>query len=307
MKVAVMGAGAIGSLFGGFLADSGTDVTFIAREAHVKAINQNGLVIDGLSKKHVTNVKAVTSAKVLTETFDLVLLTVKAYDTAQAVLEAKSLLGNNSVLLCLQNGLGVEKIASEIVGTNLILRGVTSNAALVKEPGFVMHTGKGPTIIGEPYGKIVQTKSVTNAIEKSGLPAEVSANIERDVWTKLLVNAGINPFGALTGMTNGELIASSDLKELMVATVIEGKTVAEKFNVRFDDDPVSLMVKTAQMTAKNKNSMLQDVEKQKRTEIDFINGALSCWGKTKNVLIPLNSLLTGLIKGLDEKHLRCPS
>ena len=299
-----MGAGAIGSLFGGFLAESGMDVTLIGREAHVNAINQNGLVIDGVSKKYVRNVEAVTSVKQLTETFDLVLLTVKAYDTTQAVAEAKPLLRNNSVLLCLQNGLGVEKVASEIVGSTQILRGVTSNGALVKEPGFVVHTGKGQTVIGEPFSKIVETISVTKAIETSGLPAKVSDNIKGDVWTKVLVNAGINPFGALTGMTNGELVASSDLKELMTQTVIEGKTVAEKLNVRLDNDPVSLMVKTAEMTAQNKNSMLQDIEKEKPTEIDFINGAISCLGQTKNVLTPLNTLLTGLIKGLEEKRLR---
>ena len=105
-------------------------------------------------------------------------------------------------------------------------------------------------------------------------------------------------------MTNGELVASSDLKDLMSQTVIEGKTVAEKFNAKLDNDPVSLMIKTAQMTAQNKNSMLQDIEKEKPTEIDFINGAISCLGKTKNVLTPLNTLLTGLIKGLEEKRLR---
>ena len=299
-----MGAGAIGSLFGGFLAEAGNDVTLIARKAHVDTINQNGLVIDGVSGKHVINIKAVTAASQLTQTFDLIILTVKAYDTAQAVAEAQSLLGNDSVLLCLQNGLGVEKLASETVGTKRVLRGVTSNGALLKKPGLVTHTGKGQTIIGEPYGKCIEKQSVAEILLQAGLPTKVSGNIEGDVWTKVLVNASINPFGALTGMTNGALVANSDLKEMMTKTVIEGKIVAEKFNIRFDQDPVCLMVKTAEMTAQNKNSMLQDIEKQKATEIDFLNGAISCLGETKNLSTPLNTLLTGLIKGLEEKHLR---
>ncbi|WNZ29473.1 MAG: 2-dehydropantoate 2-reductase [Candidatus Bathyarchaeota archaeon] len=304
MKVAVMGAGAIGSLFGGLLAESGTDVTLIAREAHVNAIKQNGLIIDGVSGKRVVNVKAVTSVMELSETFDLILLTVKAYDTAQAVAEAKPLFRRNSVLFCLQNGLGVEKIASDSIGSTMILRGVTSNGALVKKPGLVMHTGKGQTVIGEPYCKIIEKTLIAETFQEAGLPTRSSGNIEGDVWTKVLVNAGINPFGALTAMTNGELIARSDLKELMTETVIEGKKVAGKFNTRLDEDPVSLMINIAEMTAQNKNSMLQDIEKGKRTEIDFINGAISCLGKTKNVSTPLNTLLTGLIKGLEVKHLR---
>ena len=299
-----MGAGAIGSLFGGSLAESGNDVTLIGRKAHVNAINQDGLVIDGVSGNRVIKVKAVTTPSEISGTVDLVLLTVKAYDTPQAVKEAHRLLGKNSVMLCLQNGLGVEKVASEIVGSNRILRGVTSNGALVNKPGFVTHTGKGETIIGEPYTKIEAKTSVTEALVKSGLPTKVSDNIEGAVWTKVLVNAGVNPFGALTGMTNGQLVASSDLKDLMTQTIIEGKTVAEKCNIRLEGDPVSLMIKIAQLTAHNKNSMLQDIEKCKPTEINFLNGAVSRLGKTKNVLTPLNTLLTGLIKGLEEKHLR---
>lgn len=297
-----MGAGAVGSLFGGFLAESGNDVTLIGRKPHVTAIKQNGLVIDGVSGKHVVNVKAVTTTSELAETFDLVLLTVKAYDTAQAVVDAKKLLRADSVLLCLQNGLGVEKVASEIVGRERILRGVTSNGALITKPGMVMHTGKGETIIGEPYLTIFEKTSVTKILQKSGFAIKLSENIDGDVWTKVLVNAGINPFGALTGLKNGELISRSELKELMIETVVEGKNVAEKFHVKLEGDPVSLLVKTAEMTAQNKNSMLQDIEKGKRTEIDFINGAVSCLGKTKNVLTPLNTLLTGLIKGLEEKR-----
>lgn len=299
-----MGAGAVGSLFGGLLAESGNDVTLIGRKSHVDAIKKNGLIIEGVSGKRVISLKAVTSSSELTETFDLILLTVKAYDTAQAVDEAKPLFRKNSVLLCLQNGLGVEKVASRIIGSNRILRGVTSNGALLQKSGLVIHTGKGETIIGEQSTKIIEKTSIIEALLNSGFHTELSGNIEGTVWTKVLVNAGINPFGALTGMTNGGLIANPDLTRLMTETVIEGKTVAETFNVCLEGDPVSLMVKTAELTAQNKNSMLQDIENAKRTEIDFINGAISCLGKTKNVLTPFNTLLTGLIKSLELKRLR---
>lgn len=298
-----MGAGAIGSLFGGLLAEGGNDVTLIARESHVRTIKQNGLIIDGVSGKHVVDVKAVTKPTHLKATFDLILLTVKAYDTRQAVTEAQTLLGNNSVLLCLQNGLGMEEIASEIIGRDRILRGVTTNGALLKEPSLVIYTGKGETTIGEL--KVTgRAQRVAEAFSKAGLPTRVTNNIEGTVWTKILINAGINPFGALTGMKNGELIIIPELKELMVETVIEGRNVAKKIDAKLEGDPVSLMIKTAEMTAQNKNSMLQDIEKGKRTEIDFINGAISNLGKRKGVLTPLNTLLTHLVKGLEVNQLK---
>jgi len=300
-----MGAGAIGSLFGGLLAEGGNDVALIARESHVKAIKQHGLTIEGASGKHVVKVKAVTKPTHLKDTFDLILLTVKAYDTRQAVTEAQTLMGNNSVLLCLQNGLGMEEIASEIIGRDRVLRGVTINGVLLKEPGLVMHTGKGETTIGELNGKITErVQRIVEAFAKAGLPTRATNNIEGMVWTKILINAGINPFGALTGMKNGELIMVPELKELMTETVIEGTNVARKINVKLEGDPVLLMVKTAEMTAQNKNSMLQDIEKGKRTEIDFINGAISNLGKRKGVKTPLNNLLTHLVKGLEANRLK---
>ena len=300
-----MGAGAVGSFFGGLLAEGGNDVALIARESHVKAIKQEGLTIEGASGKHVVKVKAVTTPAYLKEIFDLILLTVKAYDTRQAVSEAQTLMGNDSVLLCLQNGLGMEEIASEIVGRDRVLRGVTINGVLLKEPGLVMHTGKGETIIGELNRKITErTRKIAEAFSKAGLPTRVTNNIEGTVWTKILINAGVNPFGALTGMKNGELIMVLELKELMTETVIEGTNVAKKIGVKLEGDPVSLMIKTAEMTAQNKNSMLQDIEKGKRTEIDFINGAISNLGKRKDVLTPLNNLLTHLVKGLEANRLK---
>jgi 2-dehydropantoate 2-reductase len=300
-----MGAGAIGSLFGGLLAEGGNNVTLIARESHAKAIERNGLIIEGASGKHVVKVKAVTKPAYLKETFDLILLTVKAYDTRQAVTEAQALMGNTSVLLCLQNGLGMEEIASEIIGRDRVLRGVTINGVLLKEPGLVVHTGKGETTIGELNREISErTKKIAEVFSKAGLPTKVTNNIEGMVWTKILINAGVNPFGALTGMKNGELIMVPELKELMVETVIEGTNVAKKIDVKLEGDPVSLMIKTAEMTAQNKNSMLQDVEKGKRTEIDFINGAISNLGKRVGVKTPLNSLLTSLVKGLEANRLR---
>lgn len=302
LKIAVMGAGSIGSLFGGILAEAGNDVTLIARENHVKAIQQNGLRIEGISGKHVVKVNGVTTPSHIKNPPDLILLTVKAYDIRQAVIDVEELMEKDTVLLCLQNGLGLEEIASKIIGRERVLRGVTCHGALLKEPGLVAHTGRGETVIGELNGKITErARNLADTFSNAGLSTRVTDNINGTVWTKVLINASINPFGALTTMKNGELLIIPEIKELMTETVYEGIKVAKKNGVKLEDDPVTLMIKTAEMTAQNKNSMLQDIEKGKITEIDFINGAISNFGKRKGVSTPLNRLLTHLVKGLSKK------
>lgn len=295
----VMGAGAIGSLFGGYLAKSGNDVVLVGREKHVNAIKKKGLVIrDGV--EYVVKVKAVTSADQVETPLDLILLTVKAYDTRQAILEIHELIGDKTTLLCLQNGLGIEEIASDIIKNPL--RGVTCNGSMLLKNGSITHTGRGDTIIGKRDGIITQKmKMIADTFTKAGLNTRITENIQGVVWTKTLVNSGINPFGALTRMKNGELVQVPSLKELMVRTVREGINVAEKIGITLEEDPVSLTIKTAEKTANNRNSMLQDIIRNKLTEIDFINGAISEHGRRSRVPTPINDVLTGLIRTIENK------
>lgn len=295
-----MGAGSIGSLFGGHLAKTGNDVVLVGREKHVQAIRKNGLIIRNRDE-HVVKLEAVTAVDQVEEPFDLILLTVKAYDTRQAVLEVRGLMNDDTTLLCLQNGLGIEEIASESIEKPL--RGVTMNASLVSEPGVIVQTGVGDTIIGELDGNVTQrAKMIAEVFSKAGLQTKVTDDIGSVVWTKTLVNSGINPLGALTKMRNGELLKVPSLKELMVKTVEEGVHVVERIGIRLKEDPVSLTIKTAELTANNKNSMLQDILRSKRTEIDFINGAISENGRRNQVPTPINDVLVSLIKALEQRN-----
>jgi len=296
----VLGAGAIGSLFGGFLAKEGNDVVLVGRERHVNAIQQKGLMIrDGV--EYVVKVKAVTAVDQVETPLDLILLTVKAYDTRQAILEVNDLMDEKTTLFCLQNGLGTEEIASELIENPL--RGVTSNGSLLVKPGVIAHTGRGDTILGEQDGRVTQRmKRIADTFTQAGLNTRITDNIQGVVWMKTLVNSGINPFGALTGMTNGELIREPSLKGLMIRTVEEGVRVAEKMGINLEGDPVDLTLQTAERTANNRNSMLQDILRSKRTEIDFINGAISEQGRRNRVPTPINDVLTGLIRTLEHKN-----
>jgi 2-dehydropantoate 2-reductase len=123
------------------------------------------------------------------------------------------------------------------------------------------------------------------------------------VWTKTLVNCGINPFGALTGLTNGALIQAPALKQLMIQTVEEGQSVASRLQITLDDEPITQMITIAKATANNKNSMLQDVLRNRRTEIDYLNGAVARYGKQLQVPVVLNEVLTNLVKAFEQQRL----
>lgn len=298
-----MGAGAIGSLFGGLLAKAGNEVTLIGRRSHMDAITQRGLIIKGAKHHIIKNLQAISDvAEVERGGYELILLTVKTYDTVEAVSAAKRLIKKGTGLLSLQNGLGVEELALKHIRRKNLMRGVTSCAAILHKPGVIIHTGTGETVVGELDGTTTpRAQKVAEVIRDSGLPTEVTANISGAVWVKTLVNAGINPFAALTGMKNGELLKFEGLKGLMIATVDEGRRVAEKQKVELEGDPASQMIATVEATSENMNSMLIDVESGRPTEIDFMNGAIWRLGERVSVATPFNMLLTHLVKARASK------
>jgi len=297
-----MGAGSIGSLFGGLLAKSGEDVTLIARPYHVKAIEENGLKIDGVSGEHLIEIEATSSPNTLL-TADLILFTVKAYDVEKIATDIKPILKPDCLLLFIQNGLGIIDIVSRIYNTEQIIRGTTTNGALLIKPGYVKHTGHGETIIGSPNGIINDSlEEVRKIFNKSGIPTTISDSINQIIWEKLLVNISINPFGALTGLPNGKL--KYLFSDSMVEVIKEAIKVAKKVGIELDLNKAIDKTFTVQFNTKeNRNSMLQDVERKKKTEIDFINGIIDKYGKKYGIQTPLNSLLTSLIHGLEQTYL----
>ncbi len=296
-----MGSGAMGSLFGGFLAESGVDLILIDKKSTVNVIRKHGLEITGISGDHHIKVKATEKPSEV-GLVDLVLIIVKAYDTERAIIDARPLIGENTWVMCLQNGLGNEEIAARIIGKEKIIRGTTTNGAILEKPGKITHTGAGETIIGRCYGpNTSEVDKIARMITESGLATSVAQNIYGVVWEKALVNAGINPFGALTGLRNGALLDIPEIVVSMKELVMEGMNVAYKLGVHILSDPVEKTFEVARETAQNKNSMLQDIEKGKRTEIDFINGAISQYGEKHHVPTPMNNLITALVKGLEKR------
>lgn len=302
----VVGAGALGGLYAALLAHAGCSVSILGRPWMVEAVRrQGGLRVCGKLNLKVGIEGAYESPSRLEgEKFDLILLTVKAYQAASAALQAAPLaFPRETPILCLQNGIGVEEEVARVLPPAIpVVRGVSFCGAYVEEPGLVKCTGMGRTVLADGLEAVGR---LADRLREIGLEAKLEKNIEAVVWVKTLVNAGINPFGALTGLRNGELLEVEGIPEAMAETVREGVRVAEGEGVNLPEDPVRLTFQTARATAQNYNSMLQDVKRGRRTEIDYINGALARIGSLLGVPTPLNSLLTKLVKNLEQGKLEC--
>ncbi|MFX1258659.1 MAG: ketopantoate reductase family protein, partial [Promethearchaeota archaeon] len=275
----------------------------------------------GDSSLEIDNIKAYETPEYIEDTFlkngsyafDFIFLTTKTYDIEIAMEQYKKLINASKKLVILQNGIGNEDLVKNYCDKAKIIRIVTTHGALFKKKGCVIHTGEGIIKLGNPFltglslGDIDLEQAQTDLfllnelINLSGLESTISDDIIKDCWEKIFVNVGINAFGALTRLPNGKLLENEGIKLLMSEAVKEAVKIAELKEVNLSQkDYIDLMYKVAKNTSENKNSMLQDVLKAKRTEIDYINGRIVKYAKKFGVNVPINEFLTYLIKGLEQ-------
>ncbi|OLS13511.1 MAG: 2-dehydropantoate 2-reductase [Promethearchaeota archaeon CR_4] len=315
MRLAVYGAGAIGSWFGAALETGGQEVTLVGRPTHVEAVNAHGLIVDDKVSGTTHTIRffrpALTSMPT-GENFDAIIITTKTYALSAAVeLLAPAL---EKVPVCiLQNGIGNEEIFLARCPRTQIIRVLTSHGVIFKEPGRVVHTGLGSTFIGvstkntetsvkvnDRVDKIV--KNLAEAWNAGGIPFQIVPDITKRVWEKVFVNLGINPFGAIARVINGELLTEPLIRAAMEGAVREAVAIAQRKGVDLTGiDPVGTMFDVARKTRDNRNSMLQDIEKGKPTEILFMNGKIVEWGKQLQIPTPINSTLTALVQLLERQ------
>ncbi|MEJ5377362.1 MAG: 2-dehydropantoate 2-reductase [bacterium] len=306
MKVAVLGAGAMGSLFGGMLAQRGHHVWLLdIWKEHVETIGKRGLRITGLSGDRVIkSVKAASSAQEV-GSVDLVIVFVKSTVTEEAVRSASSLFGPETLALTLQNGIGnVEQIA-RVIGSRNVLAGTTAQGATVLGPGEIYHAGQGPTAIGELMGAVTpRVKNVAAIFNDAGIQTSVSDNVMGLIWGKLLVNLGINALTALTGLRNGQLLDHPETVEILELAVLEGFRVCKAKGISLPyEDPVAHTKEVAMATSSNISSMLQDVKNRRKTEIEMINGAVVREAQAMGIETPVNKVLTNLVRVLERSYI----
>lgn len=299
MNIAIFGAGAIGSFFGALLSKK-NNVVLVGRKNHVATIKKNGLKIQGKTNLHVT-VKAVESAKKISFIPDLLILAVKSYDTEPAIKQAKSLIGENTVVMSLQNGLdNIEKIEKNVKHQNIIVC-ITTNGVIFSKPGVITHTGIGKTTIGELNGEETKRiKDIVNIFNNAGLKTIVNNNIMTEIWIKAIINSSINPLTTLFQCKNGYLIKNPVLERLVEKICLESTNIAKANGLNLSyNDMIKNTKEVINDTAENYSSMFQSYERGKKTEIDSINGKMVEVGKTYGVDTSINESLVNLIKFLE--------
>ena len=308
-KVAVLGAGAMGSLFGSQLAEGGLDVTLIDiwRE-HVDAINDGGLRIVGHRGEHRVHVAATTDPAARGAA-DVVLVQCKAASTTAAVRNAldAGLFRDDTVAISFQNGLGNEEMIAAVLGTERVLGGVTAQGASIEAPGCIRSYADLPSQIGEMEGGASErATAIARAFSEHGLETTASAHIRHDIWKKLMVNVGISAMSGVTNLTIGEAVAIPELRRMGYGAVAEAVPVAQADGVELTHEEsreVLDLVIGPGGTGGNRSSLCVDLLKQRPTEIDVINGAVVTRGERYGIETPINTTLVALVKGMESHYL----
>lgn len=303
MKICVVGAGALGCVIGAALTEAGSEVWLINHsKAHVDAMNTSGLKVVGPHGERTVAVRAATSCTGI-DPVDLLIVLVKSFDTRQAITDAGVIVGEGTIVLSLQNGLGHEDILAEVVGQRRVLAGKTYVGGMLLGPGRIVAGIEGKhTYVGELDGtRSERAIAVAAEFNRAGLATTVSTNIVGVMWDKLLVNVATGALSGITRLSYSGLYQVPEVKATALAAVAEAMAVARAGGVTLDcTDPEQAWLRAADgLPAEFKASMLQSLEKGSPTEIDFINGSVVRWGERYGVPTPVNAALVGCIKGIE--------
>ena len=298
MKIAIIGAGAMGCIYATYLSKHNEVLLVDVVKEHVDAINEKGLVFEHLdgSVETYKNLRATLDSSNETAA-DLVILLTKGYQSAQALEANKSLIGPDTTVLSLQNGYGNADEIVKYVPEEQIVLGTSGGGAIVAGPGHVLHRGQGATHIGGLGKDQSRAEAVKRVMDEGGVPeVELVPNVRELVWSKLFVNIGINAICALMGDLNKTVVINEFAHKASYALVKEAVAVANAVGMNFDfEKEFENVMHIATVTGENVCSMLADVRNKRRTEVDRINGAAVSEGAKAGVAAPLNELITNLI------------
>ena len=301
MKTAIVGAGAMGSLFGALLSEAGNDVSlYDVWQEHVDAINANGLQIEREGVRRSVRITATTNPEEIGQS-DLVILFVKSTQTKTASAAARQLAGESGLALTLQNGMGNADVIAQNFDPVRILAGTTSHGATLLEAGCIRHAGVGPTTLGAwstSETGLENARRVADFFTTAGIETRAVDDVHSVVWNKLLINIGINAITALTGIKNGQLLDLEATRDISRAAVQEAMAVARSVNVRINENAVEHVFEVAQATAANRSSMGQDVDNRRQTEISTINGYVVQEASRLGLDVPVNRTLSALVETL---------
>jgi 2-dehydropantoate 2-reductase len=316
-------------MYGALLARAGCRVTLIGRDnAHAASVKAGGLVLERVSDEQnpvtVKNIRVVTELRAA-EAPDLLILLVKSYHTGAALAGCAGDIPPACRVLTLQNGLGNLEAMAEFVPWQRLLAGVCYIGATLRGPGRVRYTGPAPTLLGSPFaatftalgatpnttpdasGEAISAEQLANLcalFRAAGIPCTPSQDILAEIWTKMLLNASLNPLAALTRLNNLGVTAAPESQAIMAALLDEIVLVARAKGIALKvDDPLSHVRRMGELSGSNQSSMLQDVLAGRRTEIMSMNGAVAREGAALGLPTPLNAAVTNLIRLLEKSYL----
>jgi 2-dehydropantoate 2-reductase len=301
MKTLIVGPGAMGCLFTALLAEAKQEVWLLDKSPErAEEIARTGIRVEGIGGKRTVPVETTADPEEVGEV-GLVFIWVKAYDTASAIRTVGPILTQRTLVVTLQNGLGNVEAIARRAGSDRVIAGATSHGATLLDVGSVRHAGAGRTTIGMASGRRNRDiEQVARLLCGAGLDIEVCEDVEGTIWSKLVVNSAINPLTAITGLRNGQLLESDETQRLLDLVSDESAGIATRCGVSLAyPNPGERAREVCRATAQNRSSMLQDILRGRRTELDSINGALVRKAEGLGAHAPVNGTLTYLVKSLE--------
>jgi 2-dehydropantoate 2-reductase len=315
MRIKIVGAGALGLLFASRLSSTETRIELITHsESQSNELKRNGLhLIDssgaGIKPVEVCSIYSDQGSADRSEPVDWILLTVKQKDINQPLLERLSkLTTEESRLLCFQNGIGHKELLDQRFAPNRLYAAITTEGALKLSNHSVKHSGRGTTWMGrmeesradsDPFDeKEIMLQSL---LVKAGFEVFLSKKIISYIWNKLLINAVINPISAIMQIKNGDLLQSQYLMDLMRSLLEEGRLVAQKLGIETEDNLWEQLLLVCERTSENQSSMMKDIAQERKTEIEWINGALLRLADKFKLQIPVHETIYRMVKHLESR------
>ena len=302
LKVAVMGAGAVGCYYGGMLARAGHDVTLIARPVHVAAVAQNGLRLQTAAFDEQVRVAASLDASAV-QGASLVLFCVKSLDTESAGAQIAPYLAPDTLVLCLQNGVDNADRLRSVLPQHAVAAAVVYVATEMAGAGHVRHHGRGELVM-EPSSAAagLRSEAVAQALTAAGMPTQLSGNVRGELWAKLIINCAFNAVSAITQLPYGKTVVGAGVPDVMRDVVAECLAVAKAEGVHVEGDVDAAIRKIFETMPNQFSSTAQDLARGKRSEIDFLNGLVVRRGDALGIATPANRVLWALVKLMESKQ-----
>ncbi len=314
MKILVAGAGAIGSVIGGFLYKTGYDVTLAGRGEHIRRIKSHGLTIKGIwGNYNLQNIETIEPPNLSSaDKFDIIILCVKSYDTPDAITMYAPLLKQNGVCVSFQNGLGNMEAIASVLGDAKTSGARVIFGAEVPDPGTVHVTVYADQIVIGPFQQKNNPhkdllEELATFINTSGIPSYYADDVYPHLWAKMFYNCPLNPLSTIFQSTYGELVKNEAIVSIMDDVVKEAHTVAKAMGInmpweKYTDFLELFYAALVPSTADHRASMLQDMERGKRTEIEALNGAVVKYGHELGIASDVNATLVRIVKAMEQRR-----